>query len=115
MSFDLVDLVIKVSAFVLSVAAMIVAWFGGRHKDIETRFAAHGQRVDEIDRRTQRIEQVVATLPGRDDLHGLEIAMTQISGQLSVIGEAMNGQREIMKRLESIVSRHEDHLLEGKR
>ena len=57
----------------------------------------------------------MATLPGRDDLHGLEIAMTQISGQLSVISEAMNGQREIMKRLETIVSRHEDHLLEGKR
>ena len=48
----------------LSIAAMVVAWFGGRHKDIETRFQAHGARVDQLDRAHRPISQqlLAATL-----------------------------------------------------
>lgn len=35
MTFDIVDMVIKVTTFVVSIAAMVVAWFGGRHRDID--------------------------------------------------------------------------------
>lgn len=115
MTFDVVDLVIKVSAFVLSIAAMVVAWFGGRHKDIETRFQAHGARVDQLDRRTQKVEQVVEALPSRTELHALDLAMAKMTGELARMNEIIAGQREILIRVEGVVTRHEEHLLEGKR
>ncbi|MCA8880374.1 MAG: DUF2730 family protein [Rhodobacteraceae bacterium] len=115
MTFDLLDLAIKVGTFMISIAAMVVAWFASRSKHVDTRIEAGAKRLDDLDRRTQTLEQVIQTLPGKDDLHSLEIGMTKISGQLDVMTEAMSGHREIMKRLETIVSRHEDHLLEGKR
>ena len=115
MTFDVVDLVIKVSTFVLSIAAMVVAWFGGRHKDIETRFRAHGDRVDQLDRRTQKVEQVVEALPSRTELHALDLAMAKMTGELARMNEIIAGQREILIRVEGVVTRHEEHLLEGKR
>jgi len=52
-------------------------------------------------------------MPRHSELHQLEVNLTQISGSLNTMNATLEGQREIMKRLEAIVGRHDDHLIGG--
>jgi len=116
------DTFLKIVTVVMSASAMVAAWIATRRKDVDIRFDAlvaqlesHRTRIDAAEVRQGRIEQEVENMPGRAELHRLELTLTQMAGNLSTICESMNGQREIMKRLENIVTRHEDHLLGDRR
>lgn len=63
--------------------------------------------------RLSSIEQELADNPGRKDMHELHIALSEMRGDLKEMRATMRGNNEVMRRLETIVSRHEDHLLEG--
>ena len=41
--------------------------------------------------------------------------MAKMTGELARMNEIIAGQREILIRVEGVVTRHEEHLLEGKR
>ena len=47
----------------------------------------------------------------RDDMHAILIRLTQLTGEMGVMRESMNSQVEIMRRVEAVVGRHEEHLL----
>jgi tetrahydromethanopterin S-methyltransferase subunit G len=79
------------------------------------RLDEQGKRLDGIDSRVQAVEQMQRAGPTKDDLHRLELALGEIKGEMRAIGASMDGNNKVMERLETIVSRHEDHLLEGKR
>ncbi|MGS4945185.1 DUF2730 family protein [Meridianimarinicoccus sp. RP-17] len=121
MTLDL-DTFIRIATFVMSVGAMVAAWIATRRKDVDVRFDGLAEkiesqraRIEAAEARLSRVEQQVESMPGRGELHRLELTLTQMAGNLSTISESMNGQREIMKRLENIVTRHEDHLLGDRR
>lgn len=83
---------------------------------------AAGRRVDELntrvdghDLRLAALEQSHKMLPSAKDLHELELAMSDLKGEMKEMSAVIRGQSDIMQRLETIVSRHEQHLLEGKR
>jgi hypothetical protein len=79
------------------------------------RVSALGDRLDRHDQRIQRVEQTVNELPTRGDMHALQIEIVRMSGKVDQMGTAMAGNNKIMERLEVIVGRHEDHLLDGAR
>lgn len=121
MTLDL-DTFLKIATFTMSSGALVAAWIATRRKDVETRMQAilnmmeaHRTRGDLLEARIGRVEQNVESMPGQQELHRLELTLTQMAGNLNTISEAMNGQKEIMKRLENIVTRHEDHLLGDRR
>lgn len=101
-------LALQLAGVLLSVVALATAALATRRKDTDARFA-------QIEARVADLERAVAGTPTSDDLHQLHILVTQISGQMGEITAVIGGQKDIMKRLETIVTRHEDHLLEGKR
>ena len=68
-----------------------------------------------MDQRLVHLEQTVSDMPSREDIHKVELQLSGMTGSLSRIEAVMAGNNEIMKRLETIVSRHEDHLLNGRR
>lgn len=74
----------------------------------------HGKRLDGHDLRLSGVEQTVATLPTKDDVSKLLLAMEQMRGDVNVMRAEMEGTTAIMSRLENIVSRHENHLLGGR-
>ncbi len=124
MNFDVFDLIIKAASFGLSVCAILVAVLRTRRQAIDGRFdgielevkaavAAGSARIDRHELRLQSIEQTVRGLPGRDDLHGLQLEMARIGGSLQTMQAVMEGNSQIMRRLEAIVTRHEEHLLDG--
>jgi len=72
----------------------------------KTRLDDHDARLARHDTRLSGVEQALRALPAKDDLHGLQLALTELRGE-------MRETRAIMGRLEDIVTRHEDHLLQG--
>lgn len=112
MSFD-PDLLLKLASFALSVGAMVYAFFVNRRKDVDERFKEGSKRMDRHEVRIAALETNVHSMPGKDDMHGLQLQLVEIKGALNTMGATMEGNQKIMGRLESIVSRHEDHLLDG--
>jgi hypothetical protein len=114
-------------ALLLSLATSVWTIFSGpsranarRHDELakltDDRFAEGRARMDRHDNRISRLEQSLQAMPTKDDMHAVALAVEGMRGRLDVMSAQMGGQKDIMERLEIIVSRHEDHLLqEGKR
>ena len=124
---------LSVVAILLSIGTAIGTWFVTRRKGVDARIDAVETRLDErtdanreridgserrqdrMDTRLVHLEQTVSDMPSREDIHKVELQLSGMTGSLSRIEAVMAGNNEIMKRLETIVSRHEDHLLNGRR
>lgn len=111
MSYDAIKLALDALALFLSVGAMAFAWVRTRGSKVDERFAAGSDRMDRHEARIQSLEHTTRALPGREDIHKLELHMAEITGLLGKMEATMDGSSRIMMRLETIVSRHEDHLL----
>ena len=105
------DLLIKIASLVFSIGAAIFAWIATRRKDVEARFDALKLRLDLVEGRLTKAERDVQAAPAKEDLHALQIEMTKIGGALEKLYAVMEGNQAIMSRVETIVARHEDHLL----
>ena len=108
-----VDLLYKIAglvSIVISITAMLVTVLGNRRKDIDRRFRDGSKRMDTHDLRLQALEQDVRSMPGKDDLHRLELQLSGIAGDMKAISASMVGMAQSINRTEKIVGRHEEHL-----
>ncbi|ALF02119.1 DUF2730 family protein [Salipiger abyssi] len=96
--------------FVISVAAMLYTFFANRRKDVERRFHEGSKRMDRHDLRLQALEQDVKGMPGKEDLHRLELALVEMSGDMRAMTATMDGLAKSVTRTETAVTRHERHL-----
>lgn len=87
--------------------------FSGPSRKNATLIDALKVRIDDQEKRLSMVEQAQMALPKSGDIHQLELAMTRLQGEMKTMSVAMQGQSNIMERLESIVGRHENHLLDG--
>lgn len=108
------DTALKFVTFGLSVGAMIYSFFVNRRKDVDERFREGSKRMDRHDGRIAALEQTVQAMPEKEDLHQLQLKLAEMNGSLLHMTAVMEGNAQIMGRLETIVSRHEDHLLNSK-
>jgi predicted nucleic acid-binding Zn-ribbon protein len=99
--------------FILSAGAFLYTFLSGRRKDVEQKFKAGSDRMDRHEARILVTEQKISALPDKDDMHKLQIELTRMVGTLGQMQAVMEGNANIMERLENIVSRHEDFLLDG--
>ena len=103
-------------SLVMSVAVMVFTWFRTRRQDVDERFKAGSDRMRAMEAQLAALQQTVDAMPGKDDLHRIELHMERMTGEMKAMSASQRGTNDILRRLESIVSRHEDHLLEnGKR
>lgn len=98
---------------VISILTMIYSFLATRRKDIEERFKQGSTRMADQIRRIEAIEATIRTMPGKDDLHAVQLELARMGGSLDKIEAVIGGNSQIMQRLEAIVSRHEQHLLDG--
>lgn len=115
MTFDVLDLALKSASFFLSVAAILYSFLINRRKDVDERFHAGSKRMDALEIRIQTSEQTLGTMPGKDDMHRLELTLSEIGGDMKAMRATMKGMAESLTRTENIVGRHEDHLRENHR
>lgn len=98
-----------------SLFTLLFAWFRTRRSAVDERFKEGRARMDRHEARIASLEQSIQAMPVKDDLHALQLELARQTGALGEMNAHMVGHAKIMERLESIVSRHEDHLLGGKR
>lgn len=108
-----IDLIFKLASLFsifVSCAAMLVAFFGNRRKYMDERFHEGSKRMDRHDLRLQALEQDVKSMPGREELHRVELSLSEIAGDMRAMSATMSGMAGSIERTERIVGRHEDHL-----
>lgn len=99
---------------IVTLLASLVAWFRTRHGAMDRRLDGVDERMGRHEQRIHSVEQVIQSMPGKDDLHGLSMAISDMRGDMREMRAAMQGQGQIMTRLEAVVSRQEDHLMRTK-
>ncbi|MEM9063806.1 MAG: DUF2730 family protein [Pseudomonadota bacterium] len=104
MQFDF-DMAWKVFTFLFSVTAMVIAYMRTRNREVEAR-------MDGYEVRLQRLESHAEGAPTKDDVHDLTVAVTKLTGEISVLREKVDGQGAIMTRIEATVGRHDEHLMD---
>lgn len=114
-----------IAAFLASVSAISAFLSRGTKKNAEkiatlddqldSRLAEAGARADRQENRIARIEQTIAGLPAKEDIHAVQISLAEIRGDIRAVQATIDGTGKVMTRLEQIVTRHEDHLLSGNR
>lgn len=107
------SLVLWVAAFsaLLSFGSTLWAIFSGPARRNASKLEEHEMKLGAHEMRLGAIDQALRAIPAKEELHELELAMTRLQGEMKTMSEAMRGQAEIMKRVEALVGRHEDHLL----
>ncbi|WP_431282710.1 DUF2730 family protein [Humitalea sp. 24SJ18S-53] len=58
--------------------------------------------------RLERIERDMQHLPTREDIHRIQLGMTEIKGSLGEMRVEARGDRELLSRVETAMARHED-------
>ena len=101
------------TSLIFSIVAMLIAVVRSRGTGVDGRIGDNSKRIDGHDVRLQSLEQNIQGLPGKGELHRLELQLSSIAGDLRVVTATMAGNTQIMNRVETIVARHEDHLLEA--
>ncbi|PHQ70320.1 MAG: hypothetical protein COB93_05755 [Sneathiella sp.] len=66
--------------------------------------------MDEQDLKILTLQSTVNNMPGKDEMHQLQLMMTEMAGDMKAVREGMRGLRDGQARQESILGRHEDHL-----
>ncbi len=100
-------------AAALSVGTVLWNLLNSGSKRNAERLESHSKRLGDHDQRLASLEQAQNSMPTKDDIHSLHLGMAEMRGDLREMRAAMDGSRQIMGRLETIVTRHEDHLLDG--
>lgn len=109
------DITLKLLTSAVSIAALVISLVGSRRREINDRITALTDRLEKAERTGERMNQRMDGLPSKDDIHALELTVTRVASGMEAMNATLAGQREIMVRLEAIVTRHEDHLLEKSR
>lgn len=93
-----------------------VIWniFSGPSRKNGARLDAVTITLIALENRMLTSEQTQRTLPSKDDIHELELSMERLKGEMKTLSQVMTGQAQITERMESILNRHEDHLLKQK-
>ncbi|SEK33767.1 Protein of unknown function [Roseovarius azorensis] len=118
------DIFWKALGVIFPILAALYTFIATRRKDLDARLDARDasvnskledgdDRMDRHENRIARIEQTISSMPGKDDMHALQLELVKQTGAMNEMRAVMEGNAKIMARLEIIVSRHEDHLLDG--
>jgi hypothetical protein len=73
----------------------------------------HSVRLDNHGLRLSSVEQTIKDSPTKENMQHIALAMEAMRGDIKVMRAELVGGMAIMDRLETIVSRHENHLLKG--
>lgn len=105
-----VDFTVSAGA-IITVLLAIIGWIQVRWGALSKRVDDQAGRIDGHAERLTGVEAALRQLPAREDLHRMEVSVTTMAGKMETVAAHLAGQRDIMTRLESVVARHEDHLL----
>lgn len=101
------------AAAALSVGTILWNILNSGSKRNAERLAGHGSRLSDHDQRITALEQAQSSMPTKDDMHALHLGVSEMRGDMKELRAVISGSSQVMGRLEKIVTRHEDFLLDG--
>lgn len=107
---DILLWIVALSTF-FSFGSLIWTVFSGPSRKNSTRIDGHSDRIEDHSMRLSALEQSQRSMPTKDDMHSVSMALEGMKGEMKALSVEMRGNVAIMERLEAIVSRHENHLL----
>lgn len=109
MALDLQPALVWIGALAMILNFGLTLWnlLASGSRENAKRIESHAGRLSDHDQRLTGMEQRLAAVPAQGDLHQVQLALERMHGDLREM-------RAIMGRMETIVTRHEDHLLDGK-
>jgi len=110
-----IDLYLRAAGLILPILAGVYTWAATRNKDLRARFEALAGRSARQEGRLIALEAAIHAKPGVDDVHKLQLNLAHIGGEMREIRVMLQGQIEMQRRLDAILTRHEDHLLGASR
>ena len=69
----------------------------------KARLDEHEARLGRHDTRLGGIEQTLRTMPSTGDLHKIEITLTQMSGELGIMGQRLQPVAAIAERMQELL------------
>jgi len=111
MTADFLDLWLKIISSVFSIGALVVAWIATRRKAINERLDTGSKRMDAHDLEIAALQAQVKSMPGKDDLHRVELSLSTIGGDIKALTAGVEANGETMSRFIRVVERQEQHLL----
>jgi len=100
--------------FLLTAAAMLFTWFRTRRSGVDERFKAGSKRMADLELRVQAVELSLGTMPDKDDMHSLQLMLSEMGGDMKAMRATMRSVAESQGRLEIVTTRHEDYMRENK-
>lgn len=91
----------------------VVLWniFSGPSKRNAARLDQYSTIIDDHGQRLSGLEQSQKAMPSREDVHRIALTMVEMQGDVKAMRAEVVGNMAIMERLETMVTRHENHLL----
>lgn len=93
-------------SLVLNFALTLYSLLSSGSRANKTQLDNHSTRLADHDNRLTGVERALRDMPTKDGLHAIELSMSKVRGDVGAM-------REIMGRMETILARHEEHLLDG--
>lgn len=121
-TMDIAPLIIWAAGIttLLNFANMLWSVFSGPTRKLSDRLVKTEEQLANLDRRSERyagqittLQQTLSAMPGHGDLHQVQMMLAGMGGDLKEMRAVMEGNAKVMARLEMVVTRHEDHLLDG--
>ncbi|MDO9525058.1 MAG: DUF2730 family protein [Gemmobacter sp.] len=97
---------------IVTVVLAVIAWIRTRWGGLDTRLSDQSARLDRHDSRISATEQTVQTLPGKDDIHDLRLALSDLKGDMKEVRAGQAAAAEAFRGQAIVVARVEQYLLE---
>ena len=105
----------------LAFGVALYALFSAPSKKNATRIDGIATQSLDLGMRVSALEQTQRSMPTKDDMHNVSMALegmkgemkamrSEMKGDLTALGVEMRGNADIMLRIDATVSRHENHL-----
>lgn len=93
-----------VAQFLFTGAVWAYVWYSRRQAATASELSAH-------DRRLVAVEVGLTNAPNNDSINAICVALEKVDGDVKVIAARLDGMGEVIKRVETVVNRQEEHLL----
>lgn len=98
----------------LNIVNILYTWWRTRDQNVEARFRTGSERMDRIDQRLASVEQTLRGTATTDDMHGLQLGLAALQGELREIRAISAASAKHGERQDIVLTRLEQFLLERK-
>jgi len=87
----------------ISLGAVFYVWLTARSRGNEKGLKTLGETVTNLDRRIVKIEGEMEHLPTKEGQHRLELAMSEMAGDMKQMAEALKSHNMTVRRMEDVL------------